>query len=477
MSFINEDFLLHGETARGLYNDYAKDHPIIDYHCHLPPAEIAENRQFRNLFEIWLEGDHYKWRAMRADGVPERYCTGDASDYEKFLAWARTVPHTLRNPLYHWNHLELMRYFGIDLLISEDTADEIWERANEQLQRPELRPHGIFEKFKVQVVCTTDDPTDDLSYHRQLADSNLSTRIYPAFRPDKALLVDNPEVFNPWVDRLAEVSGLDCTTFTSFLNALEARHDFFHEMGGRLSDHGLEHCFAAFCSAAEASGIFDRARTGRSADPHEKESFATYLMVFLGELDAGKGWTKQLHLGTLRNNNSRRFQEVGPDTGFDSMGDFSQAQALSRYLDRLESKAKLPKMIFYNNNPVDNMMLATMAGNFQDGSVPGKIQFGAPWWYLDQKHALEQHFNDLSNVGLLSRFVGMLTDSRSFLSYPRHEYFRRVLCNLLGQDIDNGELPRDMNLIGEMIGNICYHNAAAYFGFDLEAGATSAAPL
>ena len=462
MSFIHDDFLLTTAAARHLYHDYAAPEPILDYHCHLPPKDIAENRQFANLFEIWLEGDHYKWRAMRANGVAERYCTGDATPYEKFEAWARTVPHTLRNPLFHWTHLELKRYFGIDELLDETTARSIWDRANEQLAGDRLRVHGIFEQFHVRATCTTDDPTDDLRYHRQIAASGLPTKVFPTFRPDKALTVHLPEVFLPWVSKLAAAANVDITNYSRFLDALKSRHDFFHALGGRLSDHGLNHCYADFCSEAEAASIFDRARHGQAASPAEQQQFAANLMLFFGQLDAARGWTKQLHLGARRNNSTRLFRTIGPDAGFDSMGDWSQAEALGAYLDRLDQDNTLPRTIVYNVNPVNNYAFATMIGNFQDGTVAGKVQFGSGWWFLDQKEGMEMQINALSNCGLLSRFVGMLTDSRSFLSYPRHEYFRRTLCNLVGQDVEAGLLPDREDWVGGMIRNICYRNASEY---------------
>lgn len=467
MPFIDEDFLLQTRTARRLYHEHARDQPILDYHNHLPPRDIAEDRRFDNLFEIWLEGDHYKWRAMRANGVPEMYCTGDASPYEKFMAWANTVPSTLRNPLYHWTHLELQRYFGIEELLDEKSAPSIWERAGELLRSPELSTHGILKRFRVAALCTTDDPTDDLSFHRAIAASDLATRVYPAFRPDRALAVDQPEAFNAWVDRLAEVSDTAIGRLPDFLDALDRRHRYFHEMGTRLSDHGLPHCYADFPGDAEAAAIFDRARAGQAAGPDDHARFASHVMLFFGHLDAGRGWTKQLHMGPLRNNRTRCFRELGPDTGFDSIGDWPQAQGLSAYLDRLDQEKALPQVILYNNNPRDNYAFATMIGNFQDGSVPGRMQFGSGWWYLDAKEGIEWQLNALSNCGLLSRFIGMLTDSRSFMSYPRHEYFRRVLCNLLGRDIENGELPDDDDLVGPMIADICFHNARRYLGLDV----------
>lgn len=464
MAFIHDDFLLSTAAARRLYHQYAAGEPILDYHCHLPPKDIAENRRFANLYEIWLEGDHYKWRAMRANGVPERLITGDASPKEKFLAWARTVPYTLRNPLFHWTQLELKRYFGIDELLDESTAEGIWAKTEEMLRSEELRVWGIFKKFDVRCVCTTDDPTDDLGYHQQIAGSGLATRVFPAFRPDKALNVHMPGVFNPWVDRLEEVSNVEISNFSRFLSALSQRHDFFHQIGARLSDHGLSHAFADFCSEAVAARIFAKARSGEAASAAEHAQFASYLMVFFGHLDAEKGWTKQLHLGALRNPNTRMAAQLGADTGFDSMGDWNQVGPLAAYLDRLEQDHALPKFILYNNNPVNNYAFATMIGDFQDGSVPGKIQFGSGWWFLDQKEGMEMQINALSNCGLLSRFVGMLTDSRSFMSYPRHEYFRRTLCNLLGRDMEWGELPEREDWIGRMIRGICFENANQYFG-------------
>lgn len=467
MPFIDEDFLLQTKTARGLFHEFAVDQPILDYHNHLPPRDIAENRRFENLFEIWLEGDHYKWRAMRANGIAEEFCTGDADPYDKFLAFAKTAPQTLRNPLYHWTHLELKRYFGIEDLLDEASAPSIWERANEQLQQPEFSTREILRRFKVTALCTTDDPADDLAHHRALKGSAFLTKVYPAFRPDNALNVHQPEGFNAWTDRLAAAAETDISTFADFLDALKARHDFFHALGGRLSDHGLSRCFANFCGDTEAAGIFDRARAGRAAAPDEHEKFASNLMLFFGRLDAEKGWTKQLHLGALRNNNRRLFEQIGGDIGCDSIGDFPQAEALSAYLGRLDSENALPKMVLYNNNPVDNFVLATMAGNFQDGKIAGKVQFGSGWWFLDQKEGMEWQMNALSNCGLLSRFIGMLTDSRSFMSFPRHEYFRRTLCNLIGRDIEDGLIPGDDSLVGPMIENICYGNARDFLGLDL----------
>jgi glucuronate isomerase len=462
MKFIHEDFLLQTRTARRLYHQYAESEPILDFHCHLSPKDIAESRQFKNLFEFWLEDDHYKWRAMRSNGVAERFCTGDAEPFAKFQAWAATVPHTLRNPLYHWTHLELKRYFGIDELLDESTAVRIWKATNKQLATPELTTQGILKKFNVKTVCTTDDPTDDLSHHKAIVVSGLATRVFPAFRADKALTVRQPASFHQWVSRLSEASEIEIGSFPEFLDALRARHDYFHARGCRISDHGLTQCYSDFCSEKTAAAIFAKAQKGKPTTPEEQAQFGAFVMLFFGQLDAEKGWTMQLHLGALRNNNSRLLRQLGPDTGFDSIGDFPQASALAAYLGRLDQEKALPKTIIYNNNPADNYVFATMLGNFQDSSMAGKIQLGVGWWFLDQKEGIEWQLNALSNLGLLSRFVGMVTDSRSFMSYPRHEYFRRVLCNLVGRDVENGEIPDDDSLLGPMIRNICYANAQQY---------------
>jgi glucuronate isomerase len=464
-TYITDDFLLRSPTARELFHDVAAKLPIFDYHTHLPPDQIAQDRRFENLFEIWLAGDHYKWRAMRTNGIAERFCTGDASPREKFDAWARTVPATLRNPLHHWTHLELLRYFQIDVLLDESTADEVWARANERLSGPEFSARGLLKSSNVAVVCTTDDPTDSLDDHRRIReDATFGTKVFPTFRPDKALAVNQPEVFGPWLEKLMAVTGSACATLGDFLDAIESRHAFFHENGGRLSDHGLSHCFGTPCTSQEAAGIYERARNRQPASDAEQLAFAAFLMVFFGRLDARRGWVKQIHLGAQRNNNSRLMRALGPDTGFDSIGDWPQAASLARYLDALDAANELPKTILYNLNPADNYVLGTMAGNFQDGSTPGKIQFGSGWWFLDQKEGMEWQINALSNLGLLSRFVGMLTDSRSFLSYPRHEYFRRILCNLIGTEADCGELPNDPELLSGLVRGVCYENAERYFG-------------
>ena len=462
MAFINDDFLLGTKAARRLYHEYAETEPILDYHCHLSPKDIAEDRRFGNLFEIWLEGDHYKWRAMRANGVAEKFCTGDATPEQKFRAWAATVPYTLRNPLFHWTHLELKRHFGISDLLNEKTASKIWKKANARLAAPELTAQGILIKMMVKVVCTTDDPVDDLAHHRAFARQGHPTKMLPAFRPDKALKVDSPEVFNAWVGQLGAAANLEINQFSALLEALDKRHEFFHAQGCRLSDHGLTRCYADFGTEKAAAGIFDKARQGTAASPAEHAQFASHLMLFFGHLDAKRGWTKQLHLGALRNNNTRRFKQLGPDTGFDSIADIPQCEALAAYLDKLDSADSLPKTIIYNLNPADNYAMASMIGNFQDGAIAGKIQLGSGWWFLDQKEGMEWQLNALSNLGLLSRFVGMITDSRSFMSYPRHEYFRRTLCNLVGRDLKQGLIPNDEKLAGTMIKNICFANARKY---------------
>jgi len=465
MSFIHDDFLLTTPQARELYNNFAKNEPIFDYHCHLSPALIESNHQFSNLSELWLGGDHYKWRALRANGVNERFITGSASPEEKFNAWAQTVPHTMRNPLYHWTHLELKRYFDVDTLLTPATADAIWKQANERL--PKLRVHDLLSQSKVAVVCTTDDPADSLDTHAKIKKSGLKTKVYPAFRPDKALSVGDPAGFNVWIEKLGGTAGMPVKTFDDLLSALKNRHDAFHAAGGRLSDHGLETALSEPCTHAEAKSVFDAAREGRVPSATEQAKYGSYLMLEFGRWDAARGWTKQLHLGALRNNNKRLLKSFGPDTGFDSIGDLPQAAALSRYLDSLDATDQLPRTIIYNLNPADNYVFGAMIGNFQDGSIPGKLQFGSGWWFLDQKEAMEWQINALSNLGLLSRFVGMLTDSRSFVSFPRHEYFRRTLCNLIGADIARGDLPSDMAFIGSMVKNICFGNARDYFRLDL----------
>ena len=465
-AFITDDFLLHNDTAKALYNSYAEGLPIIDYHCHIPVRDIALDTQFKNLTHIWLYGDHYKWRAMRTAGVDEKYITGNATDWEKFLEWTKVVPKTLGNPLYHWTHLELLRYFGVDELLDEKSAKRVWKHCNELLSKPELSARGIIKKMNVEVVCTTDDPVDSLEYHQQIAeDASFDVKVLPAFRPDKALGIDNPEEYQKWLDKLSDASSLSVKSYGDLLAALKQRHDFFHEQGCRLSDHGMETVYADEYTESEVNDIFARALKGKIVDTKEHRKFSSAVLYEMGKMDHERGWVQQYHLGAIRNNNTRMYRTLGPDTGFDSMGDFSQARSLSKFLDRLDTNDQLAKTILYNVNPVHNALFATMIGNYQDGSVPGKMQFGSAWWFLDQKDGIEDQLRTLANMGLLSHFVGMLTDSRSFLSYPRHEYFRRVLCNMIGEDIEKGLIPADMELVGSMITDICHNNAEQYFGF------------
>lgn len=464
-SFIHDDFLLSTDASQRLYHQYAAKQPIIDYHNHLPPHEVAENRQFQDLYEIWLEGDHYKWRAMRANGVSEEYCTGNAAGYDKYLAFAKTVPHTLRNPLFHWTHLELKRYFGVDDLLNESTARSIWDHAAEQLKSDDLTTQGILKRFDVRALCTTDDPVDDLAHHQAVAnDANVATQVLPAFRPDKAFFVHRPKEWNAWLDQLAAASDVDIATCDDLLTALRRRHDFFHQVGARLSDHGMEFVPADFIDDRSAAAIFDKARQGQAATPLEHSQFSTYILEHTARMDAEKNWTKQLHVGVIRNNNTRLFETVGRDLGCDSISDVQQVKTLGAFLDRLEQDDALPKTIVYNLNPADNYAFATMLGNFQDGKIAGKMQMGSGWWYQDQREGMEWQMNCLSNTGLISRFVGMLTDSRSFMSFTRHEYFRRILCDLLGRDMESGQIPNDDGLVGTMIENICFGNAREFLG-------------
>lgn len=463
--FLNEDFLLQSKTAQSLYHDFAKDMPIVDYHNHLIPQQIAEDKQFDNITQIWLYGDHYKWRAMRAHGVDEKFITGNASDEEKFMKWAETVPYTMRNPLYHWTHLELQRYFGVTELLNKDSAKRIYDHCNALLRTKEFSVRNLLLKMKVEVVCTTDDPTDSLEFHKAIADSGYGVKVLPTFRPDKAMAVDDELAFVEYVNKLSEVVGTEITSLSEYKSAIRSRHDFFHAMGGRLSDHGLEQIYAEDYEDSEIELIFNRLMSGKLISQKEKWQFKSAMLVYFAHLDHEKGWTQQFHLGALRNNNARLLGALGPDTGFDSIGDFEQAKPLSNFLNKLDSTNQLAKTILYNLNPRDNELLATMIGNFQDGTIVGKMQFGSGWWFLDQKDGMEKQINALSNMGLLSHFVGMLTDSRSFLSFPRHEYFRRILCNLIGQDVENGELPADMPWLGKMVQDISYHNAAKFFNF------------
>ncbi len=464
-SFIHDNFLLQTKTAQELYHQHAAKMPIFDYHCHIPPQDIAMDRQFANITQIWLSNDHYKWRAMRTNGVDEKYCTGNASDWEKFEKWAMTVPYTLRNPLYHWTHLELKRFFGVDKLLNPNTAREIWETCNAKLNTPEYSARNIIRMANVHTICTTDDPVDSLEHHRAIKASGFEVKVLPAWRPDRAIMVENPATYNQYVDQLASVTGLEIATFPQMMEALEKRHQFFHENGCRLSDHGLGTAYADEFTPKEIEAIFVKVRSGKTLTEEEILKFKSCMLYEFGIMDHRRGWTQQFHMGVLRNNNTRLFRALGPDTGFDSMGDFEIARPLSRFLDKLDTTNQLAKTIIYNLNPRDNEMICTMLGNFQDGSIQGKMQFGSGWWFLDQIDGMKKQMQALSSMGLLSRFVGMLTDSRSFLSYTRHEYFRRTLCNLLGNDVEKGEIPADMELLGQMVENISFNNAFNYFGF------------
>ncbi len=465
--FMDENFLLQSETAQKLYHEHAAKMPIIDYHCHLVPKMVADDYRFRSITELWLGGDHYKWRAMRSNGIDERYCTGsDTSDWEKFEKWAETVPYTMRNPLYHWTHLELKTAFGIEKILKPSTAREIFDECNEKLAQPGYTARGFMRRYGVECVCTTDDPIDTLEHHKATRDSGFEIKMLPTWRPDKAMAVEVPADFRAYVEKLGEVSDMNINTFDDMIDALRRRHKFFEEMGCRLSDHGIEEFYAEDYTDGEIRRIFDKVYGGKELSQDEILKFKSAMLVEFGEMDWETGWTQQFHYGAIRNNNTLMFKKLGPDTGFDSIGEFTTAKAMARYLDRLNSAGKLTKTILYNLNPCANEVIATMLGNFQDGSVPGKIQFGSGWWFLDQKDGMEKQMNALSLLGLLSRFVGMLTDSRSFLSYPRHEYFRRTLCNLLGRDIENGEIPAsELDFVGQMVENICYNNAKNFFKF------------
>ena len=464
--FIHEDFMLASEFAKELFHSYAEEQPVIDYHCHLIPAEIAEDKRWENITQIWLYGDHYKWRQMRTAGIGEEYCTGDKSDYDKFIKYAELMPQALRNPLYHWTHLELKKYFGITELLNPDTADMIWHKTKEIISSPEFSARSLIRKSNVELICTTDDPVDSLEHHRTIAeDANFAARVLPAWRPDKVLAVNDKELFKGWLSQLEEASGITVSNLDDLMNALRNRHDFFHSAGCRLSDRGVAKIIADDFTEAEIKTIFDKVLAGQDITDCELRKYVSFMLYELAVMDAEKDWTMQIHYGVLRNNNTKMFKAVGPDTGFDSAGDFSVAEDMIKFLDRLATVNKLPKTILYPVNPTDNELIATMIGCFQDGTVPGKIQFGSAWWFLDQMDGMTKQIEAVSQLGLLSRFVGMLTDSRSFLSYTRHEYFRRLLCNILGNDMKNGLIPDDMELVGKMVADISYHNAKNYFGF------------
>lgn len=468
--FMDKDFLLETETAKDLYHNHAAKMPIIDYHCHLDPAMIANDYKFNSITELWLGGDHYKWRALRANGVEERFITGkDTSDWEKFEKWAETVPYTFRNPLYHWTHLELRTAFGIDKQLNPQTAREIYDECNEKLSNdPSMTARGLMRKYGVETVCTTDDPVDSLEHHRRLKEEGFEIKVLPTWRPDKAMAVENPEAFKAYVEKLSEAAGIVIKNFNDFTEALQRCHDFFEECGCRLSDHGISEFYADDYTEEEIPVIFDKVTNGNKLTDNEISKFKSKMLELFGEMDADSGWTQQFHYGTIRNSNSLMMDKLGPDSGFDSIGEFNTAQSCAKFLDRLNSKGKLAKTILYNLNPCANEVVATMIGNFQDGTVAGKMQFGSGWWFNDQIDGMVRQMNALSNQGLLSRFVGMLTDSRSFVSYPRHEYFRRTLCNLIGNDVENGLIPYDgyeKERVQKMIEDICYNNAKKFFNF------------
>jgi glucuronate isomerase len=466
--FIAEDFLLQSKTAKILYHEHAENMPIYDYHCHLPADQIASDHRFDNLTQAWLHGDHYKWRAMRTNGVAEKYITGSASDPEKFKRWAETVPATICNPLYHWTHLELKRYFGISDLLNPKTARDIYDRCSQMLRTPPFSVRSLLLKCNVKLICTTEDPLDSLEHHKKIRGNGFEIRVHTAWRPDKAMAVEDLAALNAWIDKLESVCDCEITDFHSYIECLRRRHDYFHENGCRLSDHGLETAYAEDYADSEIKKTFDKILSGKDLDLAEHLKFRSAMMYELALMDYESGWVQQLHLGALRNNNTRMLKTLGPDTGFDSIGDFEIARPLAKFLDRLDTNNQLPKTIIYNLNPRDNELIASMIGNFQDGSAPGKMQFGSAWWFLDQKDGMEKQLAALANMGLLSRFIGMLTDSRSFLSFPRHEYFRRVLCNMLGCEVEAGLLPNDLDLLGQMVKDICFNNAKNYFPMQLE---------
>lgn len=465
--FITKDFLLLNKIAERLYHNYAKNLPIIDYHNHLPIKEIAEDKNFDNITQVWLYGDHYKWRAMRTNGVDEKLITGKTSDWEKFLAWAETVPYTLKNPLYHWTHLELKNPFGIsNKLLNGNTAKEIYEHCNKLLQTNDFSVKGLLKNFNVKFLCTTDDPLDSLEYHRKIKRDKFDLKVFPAFRPDKGMAVENLAQFSLWFNKLQEIANIQINSFQKYIDAIRQRHDFFHKSGCKISDHGIEVPYAEDYTQQEIENIFQKILSSKELNQEEILKFKSAMMYEFGVMDHEKGWVQQLHIGALRNNNTRMFNKLGPDTGYDSIGDFNIAASLVKFLDKLDKSDKLAKTIIYNLNPKDNEVVATIIGSFQDGSVPGKIQLGSGWWFLDQKDGIEKQLTSLSNMGLLSRFIGMLTDSRSFLSFSRHEYFRRILCNMIGEEVEKGFLPDSDELLAPLIEGVCYYNAEKYFGFD-----------
>ena len=466
MTFINENFMLQTETARQLYHQHAKSMPIIDYHCHLSPKEIAENIQFQDITQLWLGGDHYKWRALRANGVPEEYITGNRSSWEKFQKWAETVPYTMRNPLYHWTHLELKRVFDIDKLLSPATAREIFEECNAMLARPDFRGQALIRKFNVDVVCTTDDPADDLGWHKMIQENPFGTKVLPAWRPDKAMAIENPKAYKEYLEKLEQAAGMKIDSYADLQAALQKRHDFFASRGCKLSDHGMDTFYAADYKEAEVEAIFKNVLTGKVPSADELDKFRSAFLHDQAVMDARSGWAQQFHVGPLRNNNEKMFKALGPDTGFDAIGDLPVAAAGHKFFSRLALEDCLAKTVLYCLNPKDNDVMVAMAYTFNDGTVPGKMQFGSGWWFLDQEVGMRRQMESLSNLGLISRFVGMLTDSRSFVSYPRHEYFRRILCDLFGKDVESGKLPAsELDFIGQMMEDISYNNAKNYFQF------------
>ena len=466
MAFIHKDFMLTNDAARELYHQSAENQPIIDYHCHLVPKMIADNYQFRDLTEVWLGGDHYKWRAMRGNGVPEEFITGDRDTYEKFEKWAETVPYTMRNPLYHWTHLELARVFGVDKILKPETAREIYDHCTALLQTEEYRGQALMKKFKVETVCTTDDPADSLEYHKQIKEHPFGVKVLPTWRPDKAMAIENPTAYKAYIASLSAAAGISINSYADLLDALRIRHRFFEEMGCRLSDHGLETFYAADYTEKEIEDIFRNTMAGNAPTACELEKFRSAMLYDFAVMDAESDWTQQFHIGAIRNNNDRMMKILGPDTGYDSIHDLHCAYAGNKLLNRLATAGKLAKTILYCLNPGDNEVLATMAYNFNDGSVAGKMQLGSGWWFLDQEDGMRKQMNALSSLGLLSRFVGMLTDSRSFLSYPRHEYFRRILCSVIGEDVEKGKIPvSEMDRVHQMVADISYNNAKRFFEF------------
>ncbi|MHA1726754.1 MAG: glucuronate isomerase [Promethearchaeota archaeon] len=466
-NFLDEDFLLHTDTARLLYHEHAEKMPIFDYHCHLPVKEIAEDKRFKNLTEAWLAGDHYKWRAMRLNGIDEKYCTGNATDFEKFQKWAETVPRTIRNPLYHWTHLELQRYFNVKDLLNATTCKQIYDHCSSLLTTSEFSIRNLLRKMKVSLVCTTEDPIDSLEYHQRLKKENFEIKVLPAFRPDRAMAIEEPEIFKQYVQKLSETCGSKIHDFHTLMCALDSRHAYFHQNGCRLSDHGILKFHAENYNENKIDIIFKKVLSGKHVKEEEEEKFKSAFLLEMARLNYKRGWVQQFHFGALRNINTRYFKLLGPDTGFDSIGDFLIASDMVKFLDTLDQTNELAKTVLFNLNPRDNYVVASIIGAFQDSSIPNKVQFGPAWWFLDQKEGIEMQLNALSNLGLLSRFIGMTTDSRSFLSFPRHEYFRRILCNVIGTEIERGELPNDMNFVGKIVEDICYNNVVNYFNFSL----------